>query len=538
MSELFAGVSDAVQGEEPDRLVSAISRWRRRHAEALLVLDQFEELFTLNVPEVQARFARLVGRLVDESGLRVVLGLRDDFFMRCGEHPALAPVFHDVTPLLPPSPEGLKRALREPAARQGVRFEDEALVEEMTAAVSAERGALPLLAFAASRLWEERDRERRLLTREAYERIGGMAGALAQHAEATMQRLGTEREPIVRELFRNLVTAEGTRASRGRAELLSVFADGGAAAEEVLDALVASRLLTEYDAPERAVAALRRAGLEHAEDRDRSRIAADALATAGAVADAGRRRGSATRPAPSGRAPLERARSQSGSALDRRVLRRLPRVAEPLPGSAVVARRSVHAGHDRPCESAEAASSDCRGCGRGGDGRRPGRVDDGLEPQRSRAPESRRRELSARRPASCSPWVKPSRSDTPPPPSRTRSRAWSWPIPTKRDASGCACFKRGRPHSGCRRCRTTTSARWLSARTVNCWPSVACGRRTSSPGTVPNRWSWRMTSPRWVGQPSGCSSSVIRTCWWLWPTGAATCERGRCPGVESCGGGD
>ena len=309
MAELFGGVSDAVQGEEPDRLVSALSRWRRRHAEALLVLDQFEELFTLNVPEVQARFARLLGRLVEESGLRVLLGLRDDFFMRCGEHPALAPVFDDVTPLLPPSPEGLKRALREPAARQGVRFEDESLVEEMTAAVSAERGALPLLAFAASRLWEERDRERRLLTREAYERIGGMAGALAQHAEATLQRLGTGREPIVRELLRNLVTAEGTRASRARAELLSVFADGAAEAEGVLDALVASRLLTEYDAPDsRAGREARDAGLEHPEDRDRSRIPPDPLATAGAVADAGRRRSAATRPAPTGRAPLGRAR--------------------------------------------------------------------------------------------------------------------------------------------------------------------------------------------------------------------------------------
>ena len=62
MAELFGAVNDAVQGEEPDRLVSAISRWRRRHAEALLVLDQFEELFTLNVPDVQARFARLLGR--------------------------------------------------------------------------------------------------------------------------------------------------------------------------------------------------------------------------------------------------------------------------------------------------------------------------------------------------------------------------------------------------------------------------------------------------------------------------------------------
>jgi hypothetical protein len=52
----------------------------------------------------------------------------------------------------------------QPALACGDRFEDEALVEEMVAEVSRERGALPLLAFAASRLWEKRDREKGLLT--------------------------------------------------------------------------------------------------------------------------------------------------------------------------------------------------------------------------------------------------------------------------------------------------------------------------------------------------------------------------------------
>ncbi len=60
-----------------------------------------------------------------------------------------------------------------------------------------------------------------------------MGGALAQHAEATIDRIGSERVPIVRELFRNLVTAEGTRAVREVGRLLSVFgesASGEAAA--------------------------------------------------------------------------------------------------------------------------------------------------------------------------------------------------------------------------------------------------------------------------------------------------------------------
>jgi WD40 repeat protein len=127
------------------------------------------------------------------------------------------------------------------------RFSSELLVDRMIAEVEGERGALPLMAFAVHRLWEERDRGERLLTGEAYERIGGVAGALAKHAEATLERIGAERLPIVRELFRNLVTARGTRAVREVDELLSVFADSHReSAAEVLRELIDARLLTGY----------------------------------------------------------------------------------------------------------------------------------------------------------------------------------------------------------------------------------------------------------------------------------------------------
>ena len=123
----------------------------------------------------------------------------------------------------PPTGANLRRALVQPATKCGYRFEDDELVDEMMTEVEGERGALPLLAFAAARLWENRNRETGLLTREAYREIGGVGGALARHAEATIDQIGHERLPIVRELFRNLVTAEGTRAVREWNELLSVF---------------------------------------------------------------------------------------------------------------------------------------------------------------------------------------------------------------------------------------------------------------------------------------------------------------------------
>jgi hypothetical protein len=80
--------------------------------------------------------------------------------------------------------------------------------------------------------------------------MGGVAGALAPHAEATLSQLGEEREGIVREIFRNQVTAPGTRAAADRAELLSVFGERRDEAGAVLDALVDARLLTEYEAEE------------------------------------------------------------------------------------------------------------------------------------------------------------------------------------------------------------------------------------------------------------------------------------------------
>ena len=95
----------------------------------------------------------------------------------------------------------------------------------MLSQVEDERGALPLLAFTAASLWERRDREAGLLTLDAYESIGGVGGALAKHAEATLERIGSGNQGLVREIFRNLVTAQGTRASRDADELLSVFED-------------------------------------------------------------------------------------------------------------------------------------------------------------------------------------------------------------------------------------------------------------------------------------------------------------------------
>jgi WD40 repeat protein len=116
----------------------------------------------------------------------------------------------------------------------------------MVTEVAGEPAALALLSFTASRLWELRDRRFRRLTAKAYRTLGGVAGALAQHAEETLTAMPAEEQRLVREVFRQSVTAEGTRAPLSPTELVEALG-GGPHASAVVEKLVAARLLVVSD---------------------------------------------------------------------------------------------------------------------------------------------------------------------------------------------------------------------------------------------------------------------------------------------------
>jgi WD40 repeat protein/tRNA A-37 threonylcarbamoyl transferase component Bud32 len=234
-------------------LVERLCRRARERGQTLLVvIDQFEELFTCGSaaePAQPHRYARLVAALASsaEAPLRVVLTLRDDFLMRTQALAPLSPHLEMGLQLCAtPGPADLLRIIREPARRSGYRFEPEELPLEIVQAVAHEPSALALVSFTASKMWELRDRERRLLTRQAYDALGGVGGALAQHAEETLGELASAEARRVRETFRHLVTADGTRAVLGRDELQQLIG-GGAAAAATIERLVATRLLTTIE---------------------------------------------------------------------------------------------------------------------------------------------------------------------------------------------------------------------------------------------------------------------------------------------------
>lgn len=212
----------------------------------IIVVDQAEELFTQCRDEAaRVAFAR---SMVECAGGRVhvVLTLRDDFLIRtAGLFGNLERVLHF---LVTPSTDDLRRILVEPARAAGFEFESDALVDEVVDSVVGVDGGLALLAFAAARLWERRDIASRALTTASYRALGGVGGALAKHADATLAALSPQQRAIAQRAFCRLVTIESSRAAFGRDELIETLGNSSDAAV-VLEQLVAARLLVVADAP-------------------------------------------------------------------------------------------------------------------------------------------------------------------------------------------------------------------------------------------------------------------------------------------------
>ncbi|WP_437511960.1 nSTAND1 domain-containing NTPase [Sorangium sp. So ce1099] len=230
-------------------------RARCRHAESthriLLFVDQLEELYTLGAaPEERAAFLTCLEGAADDasSPLRVLLAIRSDFLDRMTEDcNFINDVAHGLWFLPPMGREGLREALTWPLEAAGHRFETTEMVEDMLRTLESTRSPLPLLQFTATKLWEARDRERRLLTRESYAQLGGVAGALSAHADAVLSALPVREQRLARAVFLRLVTPERTRAVVSLNELCELEQDGegpaGEAIAQVVQHLAGARLL-------------------------------------------------------------------------------------------------------------------------------------------------------------------------------------------------------------------------------------------------------------------------------------------------------
>jgi basic membrane lipoprotein Med (substrate-binding protein (PBP1-ABC) superfamily)/DNA-binding SARP family transcriptional activator len=241
---------DSLDAQLADRtlgLLRAALRLLPSDGRLVLVIDQFEELFTLIDDEAErSRFlANLVTAVDDPQGrVLVVLTLRADSYHRplaYGEFAAhLGPGVVNVVPL---GTDELEEAAQEPAARQGVAFES-ALLAELLTDVIGEPGALPVFQYALTELFDRRADDE--LTLDAYRSMGGVRGVLSRQADDLYHRLTLDEQEVARQLFLRLVTiAEHEQWSRRRvpaSELVTMDVDV-VAMGSVIDQFGAHRFL-------------------------------------------------------------------------------------------------------------------------------------------------------------------------------------------------------------------------------------------------------------------------------------------------------
>jgi WD40 repeat protein/energy-coupling factor transporter ATP-binding protein EcfA2 len=214
----------------------------------LVVVDQFEELFTLCHDE-NAR-SRFIANLLYASAIAggqtvAVITMRADFFGKCAAYPELAARLAERDVLVGPmSEEELRQAMEGPAQAVGLHYE-KGLLDTILDDLEDEPGTLPLLQHTLLELWERR--RGGWLTTDAYHEIGGVKGALAQRADEIYARLTpTQQKAARRVLLRLTQPGEGTEDTRRRATLAELLpaegepADVEAAVRELADA----RLLT------------------------------------------------------------------------------------------------------------------------------------------------------------------------------------------------------------------------------------------------------------------------------------------------------
>jgi hypothetical protein len=214
----------------------------------VLVLDQFEEEVDANPEAARQRLeelAGLVARRERQPGrpapLRIVLTLRTrslDELITDGTGNALNQAIWLLEPM---RPEKLREAIGRPAGEVGVRAFEVGLLERIIGDTPHGHEALPLLSEVLKQLW---DQPGTWLTHAAYEKLGGVSGALRKHADATLAALRPPESQRARTLLGQLTRPDGEGGFARRTADIGEF---GPELQEIAHRLAAARLVVVND---------------------------------------------------------------------------------------------------------------------------------------------------------------------------------------------------------------------------------------------------------------------------------------------------
>ncbi|MBE9001862.1 CHAT domain-containing protein [Nostoc sp. LEGE 12447] len=180
--EKYLQVKYIKPGKNPlENLQSALSNIKQEYP-LILVIDQFEELFTLcNSEAARKIFIEELLALVKNRKQRVVITMRADFWGECARYTQLKDLMQEHQELISPmEPKEIEEAIKKPAKQVGLQFEI-GLINSICNELEGEPGALPLLQHTLLELWKRR--HGRNLVCEEYIKIGGVSKAIATTAD-------------------------------------------------------------------------------------------------------------------------------------------------------------------------------------------------------------------------------------------------------------------------------------------------------------------------------------------------------------------
>jgi len=209
----------------------------------LLVVDQFEELFTAVPQHAQEPYAEWLTAAADRTDVTVVVAVRSDYYARVAVHRRLADLLAANTVLVGEmTAEELRQAVEVPAATADIQL-DPGLAETIAGDVAGEPGGLPLMSTALLSLWERGGG--RSLSLADYREMGGVRTAVARLAEAAYRQLTRAQQAHARRMLLRLAEVDDAgEPIRRRVALPELAPDGDTDARTALDALAARRLLT------------------------------------------------------------------------------------------------------------------------------------------------------------------------------------------------------------------------------------------------------------------------------------------------------
>ncbi|EIJ34087.1 SUMF1/EgtB/PvdO family nonheme iron enzyme [Thiothrix nivea] len=249
-NDMDAWLGKLNQPDKPSALAYALRPLLPAGKAALLVVDQFEELFTLAKDAERSQFDRLLAAALADPDcpLFLISTIRSDFLDRFEYLPELLRLYntHKSDYLLPTISEaGLRELIVYPARLAGLQV-DADLVEAIVHDARDEPGALPLVESALAELWNDAQAHgSQRLSKAYYAQHNGVVGMLAKQADALIGSLGERgRKQALNLLLALTRINEGGRHTRRRLARADAVheAGGGERGEQVILTLAGERV--------------------------------------------------------------------------------------------------------------------------------------------------------------------------------------------------------------------------------------------------------------------------------------------------------